>query len=152
MRPAVNVGLSVSRVGGAAQTKAMKKVAGKMRMELAQFREMEVFTQFSSDLDPATQAMLDHGHALMELLKQPLYHPQPLWRQVCVLAVASERLFDDIPLKNLRDFVNDLMAHFEQSQGKVRDLVEKIQETGQLSDEDKATLIAEAEAYKKQVK
>ena len=152
MRPAVNVGLSVSRVGGAAQTKAMKKVAGKMRMELAQFREMEVFTQFSSDLDPATQAMLDHGHALMELLKQPLYHPQPLWRQVCVLAVASERLFDDIPLKNLRDFVNDLMAHLEQSQGKVRDLVEKIQETGQLSDEDKATLIAEAEAYKKQVK
>jgi len=152
MRPAVNVGLSVSRVGGAAQTKAMKKVAGKMRMELAQFREMEVFTQFSSDLDPATQAMLDHGHALIELLKQPLYHPQPLWRQVCVLAVASERLFDDIPLKNLRDFVNDLMAHFEQSQGKVRDLVEKIQETGQLSDEDKATLIAEAEAYKKQVK
>ena len=149
MRPAVNVGLSVSRVGGAAQTKAMKKVAGKMRMELAQFREMEVFTQFSSDLDPATQAMLDHGHALMELLKQPLYHPQPLWRQVCVLAVASERLFDDIPLKNLRDFVNDLMAHLEQSQAA---LIKKIQETGQLSDEDKATLIAEAEAYKKQVK
>ena len=149
MRPAVNVGLSVSRVGGAAQTKAMKKVAGKMRMELAQFREMEVFTQFSSDLDPATQAMLDHGHALMELLKQPLYHPQPLWRQVCVLAVASERLFDDIPLKNLRDFVNDLMTHFEQSQAA---LTKKIQETGQLSDEDKATLIAEAEAYKKQVK
>ena len=149
MRPAVNVGLSVSRVGGAAQTRAMKKVAGKMRMELAQFREMEVFTQFSSDLDPATQAMLDHGHALMELLKQPLYHPQPLWRQVCVLAVASERLFDDIPLKNLRDFVNDLMAHLEQSQAA---LIKKIQETGQLSDEDKATLIAEAEAYKKQVK
>ena len=149
MRPAVNVGLSVSRVGGAAQTKAMKKVAGKMRMELAQFREMEVFTQFSSDLDPATQAMLDHGHALMELLKQPLYHPQPLWRQVCVLAVASERLFDDIPLKNLRDFVNDLMTHLEQSQAA---LIKKIQETGQLSDEDKATLIAEAEAYKKQVK
>ena len=149
MRPAVNVGLSVSRVGGAAQTKAMKKVAGKMRMELAQFREMEVFTQFSSDLDPATQAMLDHGHVLMELLKQPLYHPQPLWRQVCVLAVASERLFDDIPLKNLRDFVNDLMAHLEQSQAA---LIKKIQETGQLSDEDKATLIAEAEAYKKQVK
>ena len=149
MRPAVNVGLSVSRVGGAAQTKAMKKVAGKMRMELAQFREMEVFTQFSSDLDPATQAMLDHGHALMELLKQPLYHPQPLWRQVCVLAVASERLFDDIPLKNLRGFVNDLMAHLEQSQAA---LIKKIQETGQLSDEDKATLIAEAEAYKKQVK
>ena len=85
----------------------------------------------------------------MELLKQPLYHPQPLWRQVCVLAVASERLFDDIPLKNLRDFVNDLMTHLEQSQAA---LIKKIQETGQLSDEDKATLIAEAEAYKKQVK
>ena len=75
MRPAVNVGLSVSRVGGAAQTKAMKKASGQMRVDLAQFREMEVFTQFSSDLDPATQAMLDHGHVLMELLKQPLYHP-----------------------------------------------------------------------------
>ena len=72
MRPAVNVGLSVSRVGGAAQTKAMKKAAGSIRIDLAQFREMEVFTQFASDLDNATKEQLQHGHALMELLKQPL--------------------------------------------------------------------------------
>ena len=85
IRPAINVGLSVSRVGGAAQTKAMKKASGQMRVDLAQFREMEVFTQFSSDLDPATQAMLDHGHVLMELLKQPLYHPLAMWKEVVIL-------------------------------------------------------------------
>ena len=89
MRPAVNVGLSVSRVGGAAQTKAMKKASGQMRVDLAQFREMEVFTQFSSDLDPATQAMLDHGHVLMELLKQPLYHPLAMWKEVVILSALS---------------------------------------------------------------
>ena len=92
MRPAVNVGLSVSRVGGAAQTKAMKKASGQMRVDLAQFREMEVFTQFSSDLDPATQAMLDHGHVLMELLKQPLYHPLAMWKEVVILSAASNGL------------------------------------------------------------
>lgn len=149
MRPAVNVGLSVSRVGGAAQTKAIKKVAGKMRIELAQFREMEVFTQFSSDLDPATQAMLDHGHVLMELLKQPLYHPLPLWKQVCLLCVASERLLDDIPLADIREFTNNLLAHLEQNQSQ---LIQEIQSTGKLSDEAKADLLATAEAYKKQVK
>ena len=149
MRPAVNVGLSVSRVGGAAQTKAMKKVAGKMRMETGTVPGNGSLYPVQLRPRPSNASTLDHGHALMELLKQPLYHPQPLWRQVCVLAVASERLFDDIPLKNLRDFVNDLMAHLEQSQAA---LIKKIQETGQLSDEDKATLIAEAEAYKKQVK
>ena len=80
IRPAVNVGLSVSRVGGAAQTKAMKKVSGSLRIDLAQFREMEVFTQFSSDLDPQTKELLDHGNRLVELLKQPLYHPMSLHR------------------------------------------------------------------------
>ena len=75
MRPAVNVGLSVSRVGGAAQTKAMKKASGSIRIDLAQYREMEVFTQFSSDLDAATKEQLEYGSGLMELLKQPLYHP-----------------------------------------------------------------------------
>ena len=149
MRPAVNVGLSVSRVGGAAQTKAIKKVAGKMRIELAQFREMEVFTQFSSDLDPATQAMLDHGHVLMELLKQPLYHPLPLWKQVCLLCVASERLLDDIPLGDIREFTNHLLIHLEQNQSQ---LIQEIQTTGNLSDEAKADLLETAKAYKKQVK
>ena len=85
MRPAVNVGLSVSRVGGAAQTKAMKKAAGSIRIGLAQYRGMEVFTQFSSDLDKATQQTLDHGRRLLELLKQPLYHPLPVSRQAVLL-------------------------------------------------------------------
>jgi F-type H+-transporting ATPase subunit alpha len=115
MRPAVNVGLSVSRVGGAAQTKAMKKVAGQMRVDLAQFREMEVFTQFSSDLDPATQAMLDHGHVLMELLKQPLYHPLAMWKEVVVLAAASNGLLDDIDLSALRSFREGLSAYVKQN-------------------------------------
>ena len=109
MRPAVNVGLSVSRVGGAAQTKAMKKASGQMRVDLAQFREMEVFTQFSSDLDPATQAMLDHGHVLMELLKQPLYHPLAMWKEVVILSAASNGLLDDVALSDLRSFREGLM-------------------------------------------
>ena len=113
MRPAVNVGLSVSRVGGAAQTKAMKKVAGQMRVDLAQFREMEVFTQFSSDLDPATQAMLDHGHVLMELLKQPLYHPLSTWKEVIILAAASNQLLDDIAVSELREFREGLTNYGE---------------------------------------
>ena len=90
-RPAVNVGLSVSRVGGAAQTRAMKKTAGTLRIDLARFRELEVFTQFASDLDPATQQALDHGRRLLELLKQPLYHPMPVSRQAILLYVATQR-------------------------------------------------------------
>ena len=113
MRPAVNVGLSVSRVGGAAQTKAMKKASGQMRVDLAQFREMEVFTQFSSDLDPATQAMLDHGHVLMELLKQPLYHPLAMWKEVVILSAASNGLLDDVALADLQSFREGLMNYVE---------------------------------------
>ena len=131
MRPAVNVGLSVSRVGGAAQTKAMKKVAGQMRVDLAQFREMEVFTQFSSDLDPATQAMLDHGHVLMELLKQPLYHPLAMWKEVVVLAAASNGLLDDIDLSALRSFREGLSAYVKQNGSAV---MAELQEKGTLSE------------------
>ena len=94
MRPAVNVGLSVSRVGGAAQTKAMKKACGSIRIDLAQYREMEVFTQFSSDLDDATKAQLAHGRAIMELLKQPLCHPLSLHEQVITLCLANNGIFD----------------------------------------------------------
>ena len=97
MRPAVNVGLSVSRVGGAAQTKAMKKAAGSVRIDLAQYREMEVFTQFSSDLDPATKAQLTYGSGLMELLKQPLEHPLSMEEQVVILYAATSHLLVDIP-------------------------------------------------------
>ncbi|WP_302586845.1 F0F1 ATP synthase subunit alpha [uncultured Ruminococcus sp.] len=148
MRPAVNVGLSVSRVGGAAQTKAMKKVAGQMRVDLAQFREMEVFTQFSSDLDPATQAMLDHGHVLMELLKQPLYHPLSTWKEVIILAAASNQLLDDIAVSELREFREGL-NNYVQSNGAA--IVQEIQEKGTLSPENLEQLLTLVRDYKKQV-
>ena len=144
MRPAVNVGLSVSRVGGAAQTKAMKKASGQMRVDLAQFREMEVFTQFSSDLDPATQAMLDHGHVLMELLKQPLYHPLAMWKEVVILSAASNGLLDDVALADLRSFREGLMNYGAA-------IVKEINETGKLSDESREKLLELVRTYKKQV-
>lgn len=109
VRPAVNVGLSVSRVGGAAQTKAVKKIAGSLRIDLAQFRELEVFTQFSSDLDPATKEALEHGKRLIEVLKQPLYHPLPVSRQVVILFAATRKLLSDVPLSHAREFALSLI-------------------------------------------
>ena len=111
MRPAVNVGLSVSRVGGAAQTKAMKKAAGSVRIDLAQYREMEVFTQFSSDLDPATKAQLAYGSGLMELLKQPLEHPLSMEEQVVILYAATSHLLVDIPKEKLKAFQGGLYEY-----------------------------------------
>ena len=148
MRPAVSVGLSVSRVGGAAQTKAMKKASGQMRVDLAQFREMEVFTQFSSDLDPATQAMLDHGHVLMELLKQPLYHPLAMWKEVVILSAASNGLLDDVALSDLRSFREGLMNYVEANGAAI---VTEMKETGKLSDESREKLLELVRTYKKQV-
>ena len=148
MRPAVNVGLSVSRVGGAAQTKAMKKASGQMRVDLAQVREMEVFTQFSSDLDPATQAMLDHGHVLMELLKQPLYHPLAMWKEVVILSAASNGLLDDVALSDLRSFREGLMNYVEANGAAI---VTEMKETGKLSDESREKLLELVRTYKKQV-
>ena len=148
MRPAVNVGLSVSRVGGAAQTKAMKKASGQMRVDLAQFREMEVFTQFSSDLDPATQAMLDHGHVLMELLKQPLFHPLAMWKEVVILSAASNSLLDDVALSDLRSFREGLMNYVEANGAAI---VTEMKETGKLSDESREKLLELVRTYKKQV-
>ena len=148
MRPAVNVGLSVSRVGGAAQTKAMKKASGQMRVDLAQFREMEVFTQFSSDLDPATQAMLDHGHVLMELLKQPLYHPLAMWKEVVILSAASNGLLADVALSDLRSFLEVLMNYVDSN---CASIVTEMKETGKLSDESREKLLELVRTYKKQV-
>ena len=110
MRPAVNVGLSVSRVGGAAQTKAMKKAAGSLRIDLAQFREMEVFTQFSSDLDEETKAGLTYGKGLMELLKQPLGHPLSLADMVFTLVGATGRKFVDIPTEDTKSAQHDIVV------------------------------------------
>jgi len=114
-RPAVNVGLSVSRVGGAAQSKAMKKAVGSLRIDLAQYREMAVFTQFSSDLDPATKSMLAHGEILMELLKQPLEHPLSLSGQVISLVAANNKLMDGIEKKKVRDFQRGLLDFMEKN-------------------------------------
>ena len=114
MRPAVNVGLSVSRVGGAAQTKAMKKASGSIRIDLAQYREMEVFTQFASDLDDATKAQLAHGKALMELLKQPLCHPLSLHEQVMTLIMANHGVFDTIETKDVKKYQGDIDVYKRQ--------------------------------------
>ena len=121
MRPAVNVGLSVSRVGGAAQTKAMKKAAGSVRIDLAQYREMEVFTQFSSDLDPATKAQLTYGSGLMELLKQPLEHPLSMEEQVVILYAATSHLLADIPKEKLKTFQGGLYEYMRSSYPQVGD-------------------------------
>ena len=113
MRPAVNVGLSVSRVGGAAQTKAMKKASGSIRIDLAQFREMQVFTQFSSDLDATTKEQLTYGDGLMELSKQPLYHPMSLHAKVITLCAATHKEFLDIDKRAVKDFQNGLLEYFD---------------------------------------
>lgn len=132
MRPAVNVGLSVSRVGGAAQTKAMKKVAGSIRIDLAQFREMEVFTQFSSDLDAATKEQLQYGKGLMELLKQPLCHPMSLHEQVITLCVATHKVLVDVEISKIKDFQKDMLNFFEIEHA---ENVNEIEEKKVLSDE-----------------
>ena len=113
MRPAVNVGLSVSRVGGAAQTKAMKKASGSIRIDLAQYREMEVFTQFSSDLDEATKAQLTYGSCLMELLKQPLCSPLKLHEQVITLWAATHKAFVHVETKMIKQYQKELLEYFD---------------------------------------
>lgn len=124
MRPAVNVGLSVSRVGGAAQTKAMKKAAGSLRIDLAQFREMEVFTQFSSDLDDDTKAALDYGKGLMELLKQPLGRPLSLADMVITLVAASGRKFVDIPVDKIKEAQMALIDYINENHSEIVDEIE----------------------------
>ena len=132
MRPAVNVGLSVSRVGGAAQTKAMKKASGSIRIDLAQYREMEVFTQFASDLDDATKAQLQHGKALMELLKQPLCHPLSLHEQVMTLCMANNGVFDEIPTKEVKSRQADILSFMDL---KHPELGREIEETKAINDD-----------------
>ncbi len=146
MRPAVNVGLSVSRVGGTAQTKAMKKASGSIRIDLAQYREMEVFTQFSSDLDPATKEQLEYGSGLMELLKQPLYHPMSLHEKVITLCAATHKIFLGIDKKEIRQFRLDLMTWFDT---KYPNIGEEIEEKKVLSDELIDQIVSIAEEFKK---
>lgn len=137
-RPAVNVGLSVSRVGGAAQTKAMKKAAGSIRIDLAQYREMEVFTQFSSDLDDATKNQLRHGRILMELLKQPLGHPRSMADQVMLLTIVNSGVVDTVPVEMAREFTDKLLAKIhEEQQATVTD----IETMGVINDDEKYFLV-----------
>ena len=143
-RPAVNVGLSVSRVGGAAQTKAMKKAAGSLRIDLAQFREMQVFTQFSSDLDEATQNQLKQGNVLMELLKQPLGHPLSTADQVITLCVAEHKKMINVPVKNVKAYQKEMLAFFAD---KYSDIVEEINKKGQLPDELTERILAAADEF-----
>lgn len=146
MRPAVNVGLSVSRVGGAAQTKAMKKASGSIRIDLAQFREMEVFTQFSSDLDAATKEQLQYGNGLMELLKQPLGRPLSMSEQVVTLCAATHKVMLDIEKSRVKQFQMDLLEHFHALHPEV---LKAIETEKVLTDELKQQILEIAGAYKK---
>ena len=145
MRPAVNVGLSVSRVGGAAQTKAMKKASGSVRIDLAQYREMEVFTQFSSDLDEATKAQLAYGGCLMELLKQPLCNPLALHEQVITLWTATHKKMVHVDKKNVKQYQKDLLAYFDNVYPEIG---KEIEETKVLSDELGEKILQVADEFK----
>ena len=145
MRPAVNVGLSVSRVGGAAQTKAMKKAAGTIRIDLAQYREMEVFTQFSSDLDEATKEQLQYGKGLMELLKQPLCHPMSLADQVITLVTANNRLLLDVETKQTKDFQLRLLDFFHAEH---KDIVDELNNNKVLNEELTEKIVAAVKEFK----
>ena len=145
MRPAVNVGLSVSRVGGAAQTKAMKKVSGCLRIELAQYREMEIFTQFSSDLDALTKEQLRYGQGLMELLKQPLCNPLSLAEQVITLVAANNRLFLTIEVKKLKKFQMELLTYFKKNN---KNLFDTINEQKILTDEQEDEIVQMVNDFK----
>lgn len=143
-RPAVNVGLSVSRVGGAAQTKAMKKAAGAIRLELAQYREMEVFTQFSSDLDEETKEQLQFGSGLMRLLRQKQSEPLSLWEQVVSLVAAEERVLLRVPVERIKDFQAAMLHYFATEQ---LDICSEITLVGDLSPELRERITEAAKAF-----
>ena len=145
MRPAVNVGLSVSRVGGAAQTKAMKKAAGSIRIDLAQFREMEVFTQFASDLDSATKEQLQHGHVLMELLKQPLCRPLSTAEQVITLCAANGKVMLPLELKQVKDFQMKLIDYIRAEH---QEIITQIENGGVLDEELNKAILDAAKTFR----
>ena len=146
MRPAVNVGLSVSRVGGAAQTKAMKKAAGSIRIDLAQYREMEVFTQFSSDLDDDTKEQLQYGKGLMELLKQPLCQPLDMAEQVITLWTATHRIFLNVEVKKIKETQKGMLEYIKNAHPEI---IDELNETKALSDELGEKILAAAREYVK---
>ena len=145
MRPAINAGISVSRVGGAAQTKGIKQVAGQLRLNLAQYRELEAFAQFASDLDKATKDQLTRGQKLSEVLKQPQYSPLSVAEQISILFAANEGILDDIENTKIKDFKQGWFDYFEAN---MKDLAEKLNNGAKLSDEDMDALRNKLKNYK----
>jgi F-type H+-transporting ATPase subunit alpha len=144
IRPAVNVGLSVSRVGSSAQTKAMKKVAGRIKGELAQYREMAAFAQFGSDLDATTQRLLNRGSRLTELLKQPQFSPLKMEEQVCIIYAGVNGYLDPIPVNRVKAFEEGLLALLRSQQG---DLLNAIRDSGDLNEATTAKLKGVVDGY-----
>jgi F-type H+-transporting ATPase subunit alpha len=145
VRPAINVGISVSRVGGNAQTKAMKKVAGRLRLDLSQYRELEAFSQFGSELDPATQATLNRGEKMVATLNQPQYQPWPVEEQVAAIFTGSEGFIDDVPTAQVPRFQEELREHLRTEES----ILKEIREGGDLPDELADRLRGEIEKFKK---
>ena len=143
-RPAVNVGLSVSRVGGDAQTKAMKKASGAIRLDLAQYREMEVFTQFASDLDTATKNQLAYGQGLMQMLRQEQYKPYSLWEQVFVLIAVLSHTMQDVSVDEMNGTIEDMLMKFKETHYNV---CQEIQDSGILSDDNRDAIVGFAKKY-----
>ncbi len=146
VRPAVNVGLSVSRVGGNAQTKAMKKVGGRLRLDLAQYRELQSFAQFGSDLDKATLAQLTRGERMVEILKQDQYVPRALWQQVAIIFAGGEGYLDDVDANRVPDFEDALLTYLDKE---VHDTVHAIENEKELSDDIREKLTKALDTFKK---
>jgi F-type H+-transporting ATPase subunit alpha len=147
VRPAINVGISVSRVGGSAQPKAMKKVAGRLRLDLAQYRELEAFAAFGSDLDAASKAQLERGARLVELLKQPQYQPQAMEREVVSVWAGTTGQLDDVPVEDIRRFDADFLDFVSRNHG---DIFTTVRDTTDFSDEILARLGKLIGEFKKQ--
>jgi F-type H+-transporting ATPase subunit alpha len=145
VRPAISVGLSVSRVGSAAQIKAMKQVAGRIKGDLAQFREMAAFAQFGSDLDAKTQALIERGKRIVEVFKQPQYNPQPVEVQVAALYAAQNNFMDDVPVEQIKDFQTRLTDYLTTRQAS---LMTRIAQERELKDETTAALKAALAEFK----
>ncbi len=149
VRPAVNVGLSVSRVGGSAQIKAMRQVAGTLRLDLAQYRELAAFSQFGSDLDKATQAQLARGQRLTEILKQGQYSPLPFSKQILILYAGTQGLLDDMPVDQLREFEKGLYEYVDAGNP---DMLRAIEEKKTLDDDLRKSMTDVIKQYKEQFK
>jgi F-type H+-transporting ATPase subunit alpha len=147
VRPAINVGVSVSRVGGAAQIKAMRTVSGSLRLDLSQYRELEAFAAFGSDLDPTSQAALERGARLVELLKQPQYTPFPVEEQVVSIFLGTRGHLDSVPVADVSRFEKEFLDHVRRNE---EGILAEIRDTGQLSDELTDRLVNVVNEFKKQ--